>query len=151
LLRLDEHCINFGAQVTTKVTAVANITVAAGMPLTLDKLGVQPRIVQVSHVAMALHLPWLCTLPPPAVIGTLLSKRAQGPPTAWLLAGLASSLTWLAVFSTMALAFAIDRNDFSGFPLDYSALSAIVWIVLPALALLLGTLPFLRGSDPRDA
>jgi hypothetical protein len=126
---------------------IVNVTVAAATLVVLDKLGVQPRTVEVSHIALAFHLPWLCTLPLSAAIGSLLAKRAQAPPAARLIAGLAPSLIWLAVFSVMALAFAIDRHDFAGFPLDYFAFSALGWIVLPTLALLLGTLPFVRESE----
>lgn len=126
--------------------AVANIGVAAATLVALDKLGVQARMVKVSHIALAVHAPWLCILPLSAAIGSLLAKRAQAPATTRLLAGLAPSLIWLAVFSVMALAFLVDRPAFSGFPLDYFALSAVVWVILPAFALLLGTLPFLRES-----
>jgi hypothetical protein len=126
--------------------AVANLMVASGMLVAIDRLGAQPRIVQISHLAVPFHLPWLCTLPLSAAIGTLLARRAQAPATARLIAGLAPSLIWLAVFSTMAVVFAIDRHDFALFPRDYFALSVVVWVVLPAFALLLGTLPFLRES-----
>jgi len=68
-----------------------------------------------------------------------------------LIAGLAPSLVWLAVFTIMTLAFALDRHDFAAFPLDYFAVSAVAWIVLPAISLGLGTLPFLRESALRKA
>lgn len=126
--------------------AIANIGVAAAMLVALDKLGVQTHIAQVNHLAVPLPTPWFCMLPLSAAIGSLLAKRAQAPATTRLLTGLAPSLIWLAVFSVMALAFLVDRPAFSGFPLDYFALSAVVWVILPAFALLLGTLPFLRES-----
>lgn len=148
--KLKEESMNYRTK-GLWLSAIVNLTVAAGMLVVLDKLGVQPRIVQVNHMAMAFHLPWLCALPLSAAIGSFLAKRAHASSSARLIAGLAPSLVWLAVFCLMALAFSIDRHDFSGFPLDYFGLSAIGWVVLPALALLLGTLPFLRESHVREA
>jgi len=103
----------------------------------------------VSHMPMALPLPWLFALPVSGAAAALLAKRAQAPLAARLIAGLAPSLVALAVFCVMPLVFLLDRWEFSGFPLplDYFVLSAVVWIVLPILPLLLGALPFLRESN----
>jgi hypothetical protein len=114
-----------------------NLAVAAALLEIPEKLGVQPRIVHISHMDVAFHLPWLCTLPVSAVAASLLAKRAKAPSTVRLIAGLALSLISLAVFRVMALVFKIDRWEFpSGFPLplDYFALSAVCWIFLPAPA-----------------
>ena len=60
-------------------------------------------------------------------------------------------LLWLAVFVAMSRSSSsLDRWQFpTGFPLEFSyfALSALSWIVLPAVPLLLGTLPFLREPN----
>jgi hypothetical protein len=109
--KLKEESMNHRTK-SLWLPAIINLTVAAGMLFALDKLGVQPRIVRVSHLALAFHLPWLGTLPLSAAIGSLLAKRAQAPPAARLLAGLAPSLVWLAAFFLMGLTFAIDRHDF---------------------------------------
>ena len=134
--------------------AMVNLTTAAVLLVILEKLGVPPRMVQVSHMPVAFHLPWLFTLPLSAAVASLVARRAQAPSAVRLIAGLAPSLVSLAVFVVMALVFEIDRWEFpSGFPLEfnYFALSAFGWVVLPALPLLLGTLPFLRKSESQSA
>jgi hypothetical protein len=131
--------------------AMANLLIAAALLTTLGILGVQPRRFSVSHMPMAIPLPWLFALPLSGAAAAFLAKRAQAPLAARLIAGLAPSLVWLAVFTIMTLAFALDRHDFAAFPLDYFAVSAVAWIVLPAISLGLGTLPFLRESALRKA
>lgn len=134
--------------------AMLNLTTAAMLLMILERLGAHPRMVQVSHMPVAFPVLWFFTLPLSAAAASLMARRAQAPSAVRLIAGLAPSLLSLAVFVVMALVFEIDRWEFpSGFPLefDYFALSAVGWIFLPALPLLLGTLPFLRERNPREA
>jgi len=49
-----------------------------------------------------------------------------------------------AVFCIIGVAFALDWRVFRGFPMNDFAMSALSWVILPALCLLPGTLPFLR-------
>ena len=127
--------------------AMVNLVLSAALLVLFDKLGFQPRIAPVSHIALAFQ-PWIFALPLCGAVGALLARRAEGSRGARLIAGLAPSLVWLAVFSILGLVFACDRRDFAGFPLDSVALAAVGWVVLPALALLAGTAPFL-GEDSR--
>jgi hypothetical protein len=134
--------------------AMVNLTTAAVLFMILEKIGAQPRMVQVSHLPVAFHLAWLFTLPLSAAAASFMARRAQAPSAIRLIAGLAPSLVALAVFVVMALVFEIDLWEFpSGFPLefDYFALSAVGWIGLPAAPLLLGTLPFLRECESQSA
>jgi len=106
----------------------------------------------ICKVLEMIHLSWLLTLPLSAAVGCLIARRAHASPLVRLIVGLAPSLLGLAVFVAMSLTFEFDRWQFpSGFPLDfnYFALSVVGWIVLPAIPLLLGTAPFLRGRDFR--
>ena len=151
--------------------AVVNLFIATILLTLLEMLGVHPRMIH-AHMALnyfakshpdaikylvpidrllyRLNLTWLCALPFSAALASLLARRAKAPAAFRLLAGLAPSLVWLAVFVAMSLEFELDRWQFpSGFPLEFSyfALSAISWIALPAVPLLLGTLPFLREPN----
>ena len=153
---------------------VVNLLVAAVLLIVLIGLGIDERMTQSSilvierlaikhlehfsffaaicKVLEMIHLSWLLTLPLSAALGCLIARRAQASPTVRLIVGLAPSLLGLAVFIAMSLTFEFDRWQFpSGFPLDFSyfALSVVGWIVLPAIPLLLGTAPFLRGTDFR--
>jgi hypothetical protein len=139
---------------TLWLPAMLNLITAAMLLLILEKLGAHPRMVQVGHMPVAFPVLWFFTLPLSAAAASLMARRAQAPSAVRLVTGLAPSLLSLAVFLVMALVFEIDRWEFpSGFPLefDYFALSAVGWIFLPALPLLLGTVPFLRVRNPREA
>jgi hypothetical protein len=132
--------------------AMVNLTTAAGLLAILQGLGVHPLMVQVGHLPVAFHIPWLLTLPLSAAAASFMARRAQAPPAVRILAGLAPSLVWLAAFVAMALEFELDRWQFpTGLPLErnYFLFSAFAWAVLPAVPLLLGTLPFLRESGLR--
>jgi hypothetical protein len=123
--------------------------------VTLGKHGAHLLMGQVGRMSVALSLvPWFFTLPLSAAVASRLAKRAQAPPALRLIAGMAPSLAWLAVFTAMALEFTLDRWQFpAGFPLElnFFVLSAVCLIVLPALPLLVGTLPFLREAELRKA
>jgi hypothetical protein len=132
--------------------AMANMALAVGLIIILDRLNLdEPGIATAGHIVKAFRLPWLLALPISGAVGALLSKRAQASRAERLIAGLAPSLAWLAVFFVIGLAFVCDRRDFAGFPMDDLALSVVGLVILPALALLLGTLPFLRESRPPEA
>jgi hypothetical protein len=172
-VRLKEEPMNNRTK-SLWLPAIANLTVATVLLIVLDKLGAEPRMIRAIHLALArlalshpgafrsiaaieqlvdvFHLPWLFTLPFSAAAASLLARRAQAPTAIRLIAGLAPSLVWLAVFVVMPLVFLLDRWQFpAGFPLglNYFASSAIAWIMVPAVPLLLGTLPFLRQAEAR--
>jgi hypothetical protein len=152
--------------------AIVNLTVAAVLLIILVGLGADARMTRASMIALdqlalkhpdhlrlfvliykplgIIHLSWLLMLPLSAAAGCLMARRAQATAAVRLIVGLAPSLLWLAVFVAMSLTFELDRWQFpTGFPLEdsYFALSALGWIVLPAVPLLLGTLPFLREPN----
>lgn len=150
--------------------ATINLLVAAILLVLLTVLGIDDRMTRSSVLAIewlaiahldhfsffaaickvldVIHLSWLLTLPLSATAGCFMARRAHASPKVRLIVGLAPSLLWLAVFASMSLEFELDRWQFpTGFPpefIHYFALSALGWIVLPIVPLLLGTLPFLR-------
>jgi hypothetical protein len=157
---------------TLWLPAIVNLMGAAVLLIILEKVGAHSRMIQDGHLVLArlaarhigaakeltvidliADIPlllWLFALPLSAAAGSLMAKRAQAPTSIRLIVGLAPSLVWLCVFVAMALEFELDRWQFpSGLPLEptYFALSAFVWVVLPAVPLLLGTLPFLRETE----
>jgi hypothetical protein len=152
--------------------AMVNLTVAAVLLIILVELGADDRMTRSTWLAVnqlaldhrghvwffvlvyklleMIHPSWLLTLPLSAAAGCFMARRAQASAAVRLMVGLAPSLLWLAVFVAMSLEFELDRWQFpTGFPLEFSyfALSALGWIVLPAVPLLLGTLPFLREPN----
>jgi hypothetical protein len=118
--------------------ALINIVLAAMLLIISDKIGPHPVIV---HVPIL----WLLTLPLCGATGALLARRAHGSAATRVTAGLAPSLVWLAAFCIIGVMFALFWQPvFRGFPMNEFAMSALSWVILPALCLLPGTLPFLR-------
>ena len=71
--------------------AMANLIVAPGLLMILQKLAVQPRVLWIGDMAMVLYLPWLVTLPIFGAFGAFLAKRAQRWPRessdCWVVSG----------------------------------------------------------------
>lgn len=124
--------------------ALINIVVAATLLIIFDIIWPHPLVVRISYVKLAVPILWLLTLPVCGAIGAILACRAHGSAAARLIAGLAPSLVWLAVFCIMGVTFALDWRVFHGFPMNDFFTAALTWVVLPSLCLLPGTLPFLR-------
>jgi len=130
---------------------MVNLIVAPGVLMILQKLGVQPRVVWVGKMAMVFYLPWLITLPLFGALGAWLAKRADGSTWYRLAAGLAPALAMLGTFALiLPLDFALGRPHLSGFPWFYFALTLLVWVGLPAGALMLGALPFVTAQGQHE-
>lgn len=111
--------------------------------------GMQPRLVWIGKIAMSFYWPWLATLPIFGAVGAGLSQRAHGHAKARLAASLSPALIMLIVMALiLPWGLAIDGLDF--FRLVAFGLCLINWVAIPALALLLGALPFLRDSNLRE-
>lgn len=129
--------------------AMVNLTLTFGLFIILDGLNLdEPGIATAGHIAKAFRIPWLLPLPLLGAVGALLARRAHASRAERMIAGLAPSLVWMAVLAVLGLIFALDQRHFAGAPLRYLPLSAIGLVILPALALSLGALPFLRDSTP---
>lgn len=131
--------------------AMASLTGAALLLLIIQKLGVQPRIVWMQNsaqqkMAMVFYMPWLIALPAFGALGALLARRSQASTLHRLVAGTAPALAMLGAFAVLLpVSLVLDRTaHLSGFPWIYFGLTMLNWIGLPALALLIGALPFLR-------
>ena len=124
---------------------MANLIAAPGLLMILQKLAVQPRVLWIGDMAMVLYLPWLVTLPIFGAFGAFLAKRAQAPFMNRLIVGLSPALAVLGAFALVVpVSLVVDSHRLRDFPFAYFALTIFNWVVLPALALLIGTLPFLR-------
>ncbi len=124
--------------------AMANLIVAPGLLMILQKLAVQPRVLWIGDMAMVLYLPWLVTLPIFGAFGAFLARRASAGPVNRLIVGLSPALAVLGAFAlVLPVGLVVDHTRLSDFPFAYFGLTICNWVVLPALALLIGTLPFL--------
>ena len=112
--------------------------------------GLQPHTVWIGKVGMSLYWAWLATLPIFGATGAHLSLRAQGCVSARLAAGLSPALIMLIVMCViLPWGLAIDGFDF--FRLVGFGLGVVNWVVIPAVALLLGALPFVSQPEPAKA
>lgn len=128
--------------------AMANLIAAPGLLMVFQKLAVQPRVLWIGDMAMVLYLPWLITLPIFGAFGAFLAKRAHARFVHRLIVGLSPALAVLGAFAlVLPVSLVVDRQALRHFPFGYFALTICNWVVLPALALLLGTLPFLRERN----
>ncbi len=123
---------------------------AASVSLALCQFfGMRPRIMWIGELAMPMYLPWLATLPVCGAFGACLSQRAHGSAQARLAAGLSPAFIMLIVMSlVLPVGFLLDGLHF----LQLVAFGVLLvnWVVIPALALLLGELPFLHFPGQRS-
>jgi hypothetical protein len=130
--------------------AMASLLGASLLLLILQRAGFQPRLVWFGHMAMLFYWPWLAGLPAFGALGAYLSRRAHGSTRTRIAAGLSPALVLFATFCVI-LPWGLAVDGFSLFRFTYFCLAVTNWVVLPALALLLGTLPFLRESNTLES
>lgn len=117
---------------------------ASALLMTLQRAGFQPRLLWVGNMAMLFYWPWLAGLPLCGSAGAYLSRRAQAPVLARIAVGISPALVSLIALC-LILPWALAVDGFSIRRLVYFAVAVGNWAAIPALALLLGALPFLRG------
>jgi hypothetical protein len=130
------------------IPAMTNVIVAPGLLMILQKLAVQPRVLWIGDMAMVLYLPWLIALPIFGALGAFLARRAHARSLSRLIVGISPALAVLGAFAlVLPVGLVVDHQRLSSFPFAYFGLTIFNWVVLPALVLLLGTLPFLRETN----
>ena len=87
--------------------------------------------------------PWLLLLPVCGALAAFLARHGEGSPRERAAAAIAPSLVWLAVPFVLEVIFLCFPQTMPGVPLRSLALSSIGLSFFPALALLLGAVPFL--------
>jgi hypothetical protein len=100
------------------------------------------------HHSLMIYVPWLCVLPFLGAAGAYWSRRAGSGPALRTVAGLFPALALLATF----LVWVPLSGAFGVLPpakIFVPAFAGLIlsWVVIPGAALLLGVLPFLRGSS----
>jgi len=93
-------------------------------------------------------IPWFILQPAVGAIAAYWSRRAGGSVRHQLIAALAPAIAWLGVF-VLVLPFSIflDKHGVNHVRLSAFLLMTAIWVLLPALPLLLGAGPFLRRSQ----
>jgi hypothetical protein len=90
-------------------------------------------------------VPWLSLQPVVGAVAAFWSRRAGGAVRHQLIAALAPAIAQLGVF-VLILPFSImlDKHVANHVRLSAFLLMTVIWVLLPALPLLLGAAPFLR-------
>lgn len=137
--------------------AFITLTAAVLFEAILAQISYGPKMIS-GHPNMMLVIwpAWLAGQPFLGAIGAYMSRRAGGTRFARLAAGLSPMIIAFAVISVAYIAGLIDgtlhaRIDQGHFALDSTAKFVLGVIVIPGLAMLLGTLPFLRSADAKLA
>ena len=112
-------------------------------------LGLQSRLVWIHGMGITLYWPWLAGLPLCGALGAYLSQRAHGPLRARLAAGLSPALIMLIVM-LLILPWGLALDGLHFLTLVSFGFGLANWVALPAFALLIGALPFLRESSTTE-
>lgn len=108
--------------------------------------GIRPTIYWTSEMPLVFYIPWLITLPLVGAAGAFCSRRAGGNVGARVLAVLLPCYVLLVPFSLAAVAAALEGKS-AGFIVLAMSQYVAVWTVVPSVALVIGTLPFLSTTQ----
>jgi hypothetical protein len=116
---------------------------AMALVMILGWAGVRPRLVAVGSLSLVLYLPWLAALPLLGAATSYWSRRAGGQRSARIAAALFPAFAMLAICCFVVITSAIfEPNAFIiTHPVNVVVTVSNV-VVVPAAALLLGSLPF---------
>jgi hypothetical protein len=129
--------------------ALASITAACILVAVVAQLSYLPHIILLRSGTMMLVYPiWLLGQLFPGAVGAYFSRRAGGNRLARLITGMFPAIVMLAVISIVVLVQVLTqgRHDFGRVDGAMIARGMVSFVLVPAVALLLGTLPFLRES-----
>jgi len=131
---------------------MVNLLAASLSLMIMQRMGMQPRLVWVDagygKLFLVFYFPWLAALPFFGAAGAYLARRAQGDTLARLAAGLSPALVLIGLICLIA-PWGLLIDGFAMFHLVAIAIALLTWGLLPALALLVGALPFLR-QQPKE-
>ncbi|MGH9865077.1 MAG: hypothetical protein ACRD4H_06650 [Candidatus Acidiferrales bacterium] len=98
--------------------------------------------------SLMINVPWLCVLPFLGAAGAYWARRAGSGRAIQSAVGLFPAIVFLAMFLVIfPVTFAIDRFLPANIYFHILAGVMLSWVVIPAVALLLGILPFLPRSS----
>jgi hypothetical protein len=128
---------------------MATLLGASVLLMIIQFSGFNPRLSWVHGTGILFYWPWLAGLPLFGAVGAYLSRRAHGSVWSQIVAGLSPALVMLIVMATI-LPFGLAIDGLHFFLLVAFGLGLLNWVVLPAVALLLGALPLL-GKAPQKS
>jgi hypothetical protein len=127
------------------VPAIASVIVATAAMAIDDRLGPPPHVLPFKYGAVVVHIPWLLALLLIGAGATLLARRAGASFSRRLLVAVSPALVIGGAVNVL-MAFVVTVASLSGHrvhPIDFIGHFIVGWLVLPSIALLFGSLPFL--------
>jgi hypothetical protein len=139
---------SFQKQVGVPVVSAA--IVAAGIMMIDGRFGPPPLVLPFKYGAVVVHIPWLLALLPIGAGATFLARRAGANLSRCLVVTLSPALL-IGGAVNLLMALVVTTASISGhrvYPIDFVGHFIVGWLVVPAMALLFGSLPFLRDEVP---
>lgn len=133
--------------------ALASFAAASLFLLVLTQVSMEPRfLVRLnSGLGRSFYIGWLVAQVLFGALGAFLSRRAGGTRTARVIAAMFPAIVTFGVWAVVIPISALgEHNTFVLRHPFYYALGFFVWVVPPAITLLLGALPFLKEFAPLD-
>jgi hypothetical protein len=171
----EEATMNYQMTYRTKVLwlpALVALTLSSSLLAIFQFSGLVPRFYWLSKTGMSVHpfftfyLPWLIALPLIGAVAAFWSQRAGGKAIHRLLAALAPPIGMLGFFLItpfitllvyMLIPLFAKGSGHTRVPLTLHAppmigvlVVLVSWVLLPAVGLFLGALPFLRKHQPQS-
>jgi hypothetical protein len=128
---------------TVWLPGLASLAASMAVLLASTRAGLHPFFLARGLANLVVYLPWLLLLPACGAAGAYLSGRAGGERPARAAAGLFPALTLLALGFGLTLARVVVLVEPRWF---HASLALSLGVVVPGVALLLGTLPFLKTA-----
>jgi energy-converting hydrogenase Eha subunit H len=131
------------------IPVIAAVTVAVTAMALDGHFGPRPWVVPFRYGAIVIHIPWLLTLPLVGGGATLLAKRSGATTFQRLLVSISPALTIGGAVNVL-MAGVVTVASISGhrvYPTDFIGHFIVGWLVVPAFASFVGSLPFLRSAS----
>ena len=138
------------------VPVVTSAIVAAAVMAIDGRFGPPPLVLPFKYGAVVIHIPWVLTLLPIGAGATFLARRAGAGLSRRFLVALSPALLIGGAVNVL-MASVVTAASIGGhrvYPIDFVGHFIVGWFVVPAIALLVGSLPFLpdevSGRHPRS-
>lgn len=124
---------------------LVSLTAAMVWLTILTRVGPQPQFLMLGSMMGGVYFPWLALLPLCGACGAYLSRRAGGRRLACLSTGLfPSAVIFGLICLPMLASYLVSRKAYAMPQCSSFPMAVFGGAVLPAVALLLGALPFLK-------
>ena len=137
-----QHLLNHRTR-TVWLPGLASLGASMAVLMVSTRAGLHPFFLARGLANQVVYLPWLLLLPACGAAGAYLSGRAGGERPARAAAGLFPAITLLVLGSFLTLARVVVFVEPRWF---HTSLAVTLGVVVPGVALLLGTLPFLKTA-----